>query len=77
MKTRILTGNSAYCIITTPSMCIDIKLLPGMSASNSLRRTAKEWREAAADHVRRAELAEAAATQVEEERAAKLAKALP
>lgn len=70
MEVRILVGyEAAYACIKTPGVSVmDVRLHAGRSAQKSLRETAKEQREKAARLIRQAELMEAAAVHLDEQK---------
>lgn len=65
MKVRILVGANAYACIEDAGRSMDVRLSPGRSAPTSMRETAKEWRDKAAQLIERADLAERAAALLE------------
>ena len=68
MKVRTIIGaQAAYACITTESVSMDIRLEPGRSAAKSLREWAEEQRNKADRLARNAQLAIAAAKQLEEQ----------
>lgn len=65
-KVTVLIGAaSAYACIRTESRNLDVQLKAGCSAHKSLRESAAELRREADERVRRAELMDAAATELE------------
>ena len=61
LTVRLLVGANAYACITTPERSLDVLLAPGRGAAQSLRETAREYREQAARLIARAELMDCAA----------------
>ncbi len=65
LSVRVMLGaQSAYACIKTDKTSLDVRLSPGRSAKTSLSETVKEIREKAARMLKRADLIEAAATQL-------------
>ena len=66
MNVRLIFGAShAYAVINTGSRSMDVRLEPGRSTAQSLRESAGELRQRAADCLLRASLMEEAAIEIE------------
>lgn len=62
--TTLVGSEAAYACIRTTGRSLDVRLAPGMSASNALRQAAQEEFDKAARLLRRARVMEAAAEQL-------------
>lgn len=68
MRARIILGaEAAYAAISSGTVNLDVRLVAGRSAAQSLRQTADAWRAQAAQLMAHAVLAEDAADQLAED----------
>jgi hypothetical protein len=65
--TTFIGAEAAYACIKTLHVNLDVRLTPGRSAAKSLRETAEEWREKAAQLQQNAMFLNEAAAQLEED----------
>jgi len=66
MQVRLIYGASnAYAVISSGLRCMDVRLERGRSAAQSLRESAGELRQKAADCILRASIMEEAAIELE------------
>ncbi len=68
--TTIIGAEAAYAVIRTASVSMDVRLEPGRSAAQSMREWAAEKRSRAQWMLERADLAEAAADYLEQQKVA-------
>ena len=69
MKVRTFVGaEAAYACISTPTISLDVRLMPGRSAAQALREWAAEQQENSARFARKAALARQAADILENEK---------